>query len=193
MKDKPKSARDLKLEAENARLIAETNALRTKARAMLAEDRAERKKKPTKIWVIVLFMTVVWGLYAAELHFEHRSWSSVLQAKFGLDQSWNWRNYSWISWVCMVIALSFYAYATIVSMRVKRGIKEKEKARAEWNRILAPLVDISDYADRQYLYDDLEPAGRSHLLNALLRQPKGSRSLREAVKTVDPDLLAEDA
>jgi len=183
------------LDPRNAKAEQEAAALRAKVETLLAEGRAMRKDRKRQLplkYQILLCLAIVSVVIAVKLYSDPRPWPTVLMAMF--DHTWDhWRHASWITWVAVAIIVAFSAYVTISTDRQKRRRRAEEAAEAAWYRTLAPLIDISDYPDRDDLYFYLEPAQRPRLLDALRRMPRGSRSLRAAVATIDPDLLDEPA
>ena len=89
----------------------------------------------------------------------------------------------------MILPLGLLAYVAFEYWRMTRTRKLKQRAVADWDEKLNAVVDIQDYADRDDLYDYLEPAERDHLLQTLRRMPRGSRSLRAAVRQACPDAI----
>ncbi|HSY18476.1 MAG TPA: hypothetical protein VK815_09095 [Candidatus Acidoferrales bacterium] len=122
------------------------------------------------------------------------SWASKLNTLLTARQYWHSFNFKEL----MFLGLGGVVIVALIFLRINgyfadRREKLEQKAAAAWNRSLAPLVDISDYPDRDDLYFYLETGDRPRLLDALRRMPRGSRSLRAAVAAIDPDLLDEPA
>ena len=187
MNNQPKTPHDPKREPASA-------GAGFKLGTQIARANALTKTKRFKIWGAVSVLTIIIGVFILELHLQGVSWSDTWHAMLSSKStsegsSPNHPRSGTYLWAGLTAALWIYIW--IDSARRKRRQKEEQKAEAAWHQSLAPLVDISDYPDREDLYFYLEPEERPRLLDALRRMPKGSRSLRSAVKTVDPDLLDE--
>ncbi|HEV2692149.1 MAG TPA: hypothetical protein VG347_04570 [Verrucomicrobiae bacterium] len=105
-----------------------------------------------------------------------------------------WHSYNLKDLACLaavILTLAFLAFLWVKGNLADRSEKKQQKAGLEWNRSLDPLIDINDYDEREYLFEDLDPDQRSKLFAALRHLPKGSRSLRQAVAIVATDLLED--
>ena len=158
MSEKQKSEAELKLE-----LLASQKRIE----AMLAEARSY-KRKPAKVWAIVLLMTGIYAVYGFEVYSSPHPWRKLLPAL-----------------VAGVLVLVFYGVGFLADRR-------KAKAKADWNRELDAAVDLKDFEDSYCLYYNLKPDQRQRLMNELKKMPRGSRSLLKAVRIVCPDLIDED-
>jgi hypothetical protein len=154
-------------------------------------NRAPAEKNSLLMWLIFPVMAAVFGTFMWEMH-RHPSWAAQWNTLLTARRYWHSFDFKELMFLALgVLVILLMIFLWINGYLADRREKQEQKAAAEWNRSLAPLVDISDYPDRDDLYFYLEPAERPRLLDALRRMPKGSRSLRQAVATVDPDLLDE--
>ena len=74
-----------------------------------------------------------------------------------------------------------------------RDTRRSQRETAEWGRRLNELVDINDFDDDGHLAEFLDNSERQRVIEALEQMPKGSRSLRQALHSVSPDLVPNDA
>lgn len=94
--------------------------------------------------------------------------------------------------------LSLLVVGLVIGWGVQRVISYRKDKRetlelADWRRRLDAVVDVRDFRDDGHFYEYFEPDERERLIQELERMPRGSRSLRQAVKIVNPDIVDDDA
>ena len=94
--------------------------------------------------------------------------------------------------------LSVLAVVLVVGWGVQRFISHRSEKRetlelADWQRRLDAVVDVRDFDDDGHLYEYFETEERERLIQELERMPRGSRSLRQAIKIVNPEIVDHDA
>jgi hypothetical protein len=143
------------------------------------------RKQPVQIWPFLVAVAGGLMIYVLELFPRHFAWSDLS------DAVW-WRHH-WHGLPLACLYAGLFAYPLSLFLIDSYRNRQKRRAEADWNRSLDALVDRHDFKDREDLYAYLDAAERTRLLQALQRQPKGSRSLAKAVQSVCPDLLEDDA
>ena len=71
--------------------------------------------------------------------------------------------------------------------------KRTQRQVAAWYVRLTALVDVPDYVDDGHLHEWLEPDEQERVIQELERMPPGSRSLKQALARVSPELIDKDA
>ena len=94
--------------------------------------------------------------------------------------------------------LSVLAVVLVVGWGVQRFVSYRTEKRetlelADWQRRLDAVVDVRDFDDDGHLYEYFETDERERLIQELERMPRGSRSLRQAIKIVNPEIIDHDA
>jgi hypothetical protein len=139
-------------------------------------------KKPVNFPISILLLGGLWGFWFFEKYRNHQPGQPLI--------NWSgWRHpsgYTLMSWGILAAGGGFWLFL-YVSLAHKK--KRMARAKADWFRAVDAAVDRQDFAGHDHLYECLEPAGREQLIRALERQPRGSRSLTQAVKIVDPELI----
>ena len=95
-----------------------------------------------------------------------------------------------LSWA--LIGLAMYA-GVLYMQRSSQESRQIEHATLAWLQQLHELVDVHDYQDDGHLSEYLDEAERQRVLDELRRMPPGSRSLRDALSIVSPELLDRGA
>ena len=95
-----------------------------------------------------------------------------------------------VSWA--LIGLAMYV-GVLYMQRSSQESRQTEHATLAWLHQVHELVDVHDYQDDGHLSEYLDEADRQRVLDELRRMPSGSRSLRDALSIVSPELLDRDA
>ena len=87
-------------------------------------------------------------------------------------------------WVLIVAAfVAGGAYMIDAYVQARR----RKREAAEWLQRYRALVDVADAEDDGHLSEWFDAEEWQRIFQALERMPKGERSLRRAIATVDPD------
>jgi len=73
-----------------------------------------------------------------------------------------------------------------------RESSQTQRETQAWLLEVSALVDVHDYRDDDHLPEYLDQAERRRVIAELRRMPAGSRSLRDALAIVSPELLDRD-
>ena len=96
------------------------------------------------------------------------------------------------SWLIIFIVVCAVGWA-VHAFRTRRRERSEIAQLDDWYRRLEAVVDVRDFDDDGQFHEYFEPADRERLIQELERMPRGSRSLRRAVKIVNPELVDDDA
>ena len=95
-----------------------------------------------------------------------------------------------LSWV--LIGSAMFVGVLYMQLSSHEG-RQTERATVAWLHQLYELVDVHDYRDDGHLAESLDERERRRIIAELRRMPAGSRSLRDALSIVSPELLDRDA
>ena len=97
---------------------------------------------------------------------------------------------SW--WLTIFLVVCTVGWA-VHAFRARRRERTEIAQLDDWYRRLEAVVDVRDFDDDGHLHEYFESADRELLIQELERMPRGSRSLRRAIKIVNPKLVDDDA
>ena len=103
-------------------------------------------------------------------------------------QSFQTRSH-WLSLLAIVLVVGWGVHRLISYRAEKRATSEL----VDWQRRLDAIVDVRDFADDGHLSEWFDKDERERLIQELERMPRGSRSLRQAIKAVNPEMVDRDA
>ena len=112
-------------------------------------------------------------------------WAALLVAFMSIRPSPR----SLLFWMLIGSAMAVGGVYMVLS---RRENAEVERSANAWNRRLRLLVDVHDFDDDGHLAEYLDESERRVVIELLEQMPPGSRSLRTAIATVAPDLVADD-
>ena len=96
--------------------------------------------------------------------------------------------YSLTFWLLLGSAVLSGGLYMLLSGRESRSTQREALA---WLRKVNELVDVHDYENDGHLEEYLDDSERRRVIEELERMPAGSRSLREALSIVSPDLAGQ--
>jgi hypothetical protein len=97
--------------------------------------------------------------------------------------------YSPAFWILLGAATLFGGLYMRTSYRESR---RTQRATTDWLTQVHALVDVDDFEDDGHLPEFLDGEERRRVIEELQRMPAGSRSLRRALATVSPEIVADE-
>ena len=93
-------------------------------------------------------------------------------------------------WLIMIPGVTAGGFYTVMS---RRNEKREERGVAAWNTQLASSVDVHDFEDDGHLHEYFTEEERKRVIQELALMPPGSRSLRKAIRIVNPTILEAES